>query len=408
MEFHLSRAQSPMLLAPPMFSLNFTATARVRGPLTEEGIRSALDRLSTLHPLAAVRAIAGPDGSPRWTTEGVPPIPLRIAERTGEEDWVHEVVREVPVPTDYRTGPMMRCVWLRGTEVSDLILVSDHVTADGRASLIALRDLLRLIADPSLTLDPIVPASMADLLDPETKARILKMVADAPPPPPMGEFRMPPPSHDPLQVIPMEFTEKETASLVARCKAEETSVTGALCAAFLPLFAAREPSAPVRRAEIPIDMRNRFARPAGDGYDVYISLALIDVDCAPMRGFWEIARSAKRALEAVPADDLLRAPTIVLHVADSFPFPEAFHVKYDISISNLGRVDLPKAYGPLRLESIYAPTFNGSQPGHRILGVTTFAGRMRCTFTSCDPEAPGLAREARKRLAAAVGASQSS
>ena len=65
MEFKLTRTQSPMLLAPPRFSLNFTVSARVRGPLTEAGIRGALDRLRVRHPLTAVRAVAGPDGIAR-------------------------------------------------------------------------------------------------------------------------------------------------------------------------------------------------------------------------------------------------------------------------------------------------------------------------------------------------------
>jgi hypothetical protein len=403
MEFLLTRAQSPLLLAPPMFSLNFTVAARVRGSLTEAGIRGALERLRVRHPLTAVRAVAGPDGAARWTTEGVPPIPLRIVDRAADDAWVREVEREIPIPTDYRAGPLLRCVWVRGGEDSDLLLVCDHVTADGRACLAALRDFLRLLADSSLTLEPVIPPPLAGLLSPEQKARILALVASVPPITPTADYGMPPPARDPLQVVPIALSAEETAALAARCKAEGTSVTGALCAAFLPLFAAREPGAPLRRAEIPVDMRNRFARPAGDGYGVYMSLALIDVDCAPGRDFWEIARAAKAALAAVTEDQLLLSPVIVLNVADSLPFAGAFNVQYDISISNLGRVDLPVAYGPLRLESVFAPTFNASQPGHRILGVTTFAGRMRCTFTSCDPKTPELAREARARLTALIG-----
>jgi hypothetical protein len=77
-----------------------------------------------------------------------------------------------------------------------------------------------------------------------------------------------------------------------------------------------------------------------------------------------------------------------------------YTMDYDLSISNLGRVDLPSQYGDLQLEAIFAPTMNVMMDGHRILGVTTFAGRMNCTFTSRDPLAAAVAERALEILAA--------
>jgi hypothetical protein len=400
MEFKLTRAQSPMLLAPPMFSLNFTVAARIRGPLTRAGLQSALDRLRVRHPLTAVRAFAGSDGVARFTTEGVPPIPLRIVERAADSDWVREVEREIPQPTDYRAGPLLRCIWLRGAEWSDLLLVCDHVTADGFAAVYALRDLLSLLADERLNLPPLPPPALAGLLPKAALEQIAELVRSAPPPAPQQDFGMEQAAPQPLQVIPVALGEAETAALVARCRAEGVTVSAALCAAYLRPFAEREPGAPVRKVELPVDLRNRMARPAGEAYSVYMSLAVIDVDCSPGRGLWDIARAAAGALAAVTEEQLFFSPTVVLHVADFLPFDDPFGVHYDISISNLGRVNIPAQYGALRLESVFGPTFNASQPGHRILGVTTFGGRMRSTYTSRDPEAPALARRAGENLAA--------
>jgi hypothetical protein len=241
---------------------------------------------------------------------------------------------------------------------------------------------------------------MADLLPQDALDRIAQRVRGAPPPPAGEAFGVEPPAPDPLRVIPIALGQAETAALVARCRAEGTTVSAALCAAHLRPFAEREPGSPVRRVEFPVDLRNRMARPAGEAYYAYMSLAVIDVDCSPKRPLWDIARSAGGALAAVTEEELFFSPTVVLHVADTLPFDRPFGVRYDLSLSNLGRIGIPAQYGPLLLESVWGPTFNASQPGHRILGVTTFGGRMRCTYTSRDPEAPALARRAGENLAA--------
>jgi hypothetical protein len=107
------------------FALSFTVCARVRGPLTAEGLRRALDRLGRRHPLLAVRlAPVSEGGGACLTTEDVQSIPLRILERVSDTAWVREVEQEIALAFDYRTGPLCRCVWLRGAGTSELSLCS--------------------------------------------------------------------------------------------------------------------------------------------------------------------------------------------------------------------------------------------------------------------------------------------
>jgi hypothetical protein len=99
---------------------------------------------------------------------------------------------------------------------------------------------------------------------------------------------------------------------------------------------------------------------------------------------------------------LFTIPIVMMAVADQPLRMPVVNFNYDLSISNLGRINIPAQYGQLHLESIYAPTMNVFQSTHRILGVTTFGGRMRCTFTSRDPEAPQIVRRAGEIMAAMV------
>ena len=387
-----------MLISGLPISLSFTVAARIRGPLAPDKLPGALDRLRRRHPLIAARIAPDPDGAGAcFTTEGVPPIPFRIADRESDDVWVREVQREIARPFDYRAGPFFRCVFLRGPEVSDLIIVCDHLTADGRSSIYALRDLLRLLVDENLVLDPLPPPRLADLIPPPMLSRIKEIVAADPGVMPNRPAWQPPSAPaEPMRVIPFELNETETAALVARSHAEGATVQAALCAAFTLLFAERHPDAPVRFVETPMDIRSRLSRPPGEAYGNYISLALLRLDCSPGRAPWEIAREARRALAAVTDEQLFTIPIILMNFAERPLSTPPIDVVYDLSISNLGRIDIPEQYGPLRLESIYGPTLDVSLPGHRILAVTTFGGRMRCTFTSREREAPQILHRARE------------
>jgi hypothetical protein len=67
---------------------------------------------------------------------------------------------------------------------------------------------------------------------------------------------------------------------------------------------------------------------------------------------------------------------------------------------------LPTAYGSLRLEALYGPIF-AVMPGDRLVGVNTFDGRARFTFTSeratiHPPTADQLIQGAMDRLSAVM------
>ena len=53
--------------------------------------------------------------------------------------------------------------------------------------------------------------------------------------------------------------------------------------------------------------------------------------------------------------------------------------QYDLSLSNLGRVDVPTRYGALHLDALYGPVINGFE-GERGLGAITYDGVMRLVY----------------------------
>lgn len=403
-----AEAEAAVFLSEQPMTLNFAVSARVRGPLTLEGLTAALARLGERHPLLAVRAVPAADGTAYFTDEGVPPIAVRIVERVSDDDWVGEAERDTQRKSAYLTEPMIRCIWVRGQDSSDLVLVCDHIVADGRSAIFALRDLLELIADPEMAVEPLLAPPMPELVPAATIERIKAAFAAAdetpaatpghsgptagePAPPPDRPVRLPS-AAGPVCIVPFDLTAAETATLLARCRSERVTVQSAICAAFLTPFAEREPDRPVRHAEIPVDLRPRLSRPVGDSYGNMIGLNVIEVDCAPGGNLWDVARRASAALAAMRDEDLF-ATVQVQFALFGRTRRTPWQIDYDLSISNLGRIEIPAEYGDFRLESIYGPIFPATGAEHRILGISTFGGRLRGTFSSRgQAAAPLMAR----------------
>jgi hypothetical protein len=410
-------------------SLSGALAARITGPIDEDRLRDALAGLAERHPLAATRVAVGEGDRPCFTTEGVGPISLHVIGRTSDEQWLSELRREIQNPADYLAGPLLRCLWLRSSDASDLILIGEHLTAYGRYVVKALRDLLTLLADPSITLPPVMPRRLADLVPADVVERLRGMAAERSAEQPSGVADFPvhsPPnggrgtenghsaehsaqpdatSRPPLDISVHLLSWEQTTALADRCRQEGVTVQVALCAAFLMPFAEQNPDMPVRRAEVPVDLRPYLSA----GVDVYgnlISLALVDVDCRPGRGFWELARHAATALAAATREDRLFAtPFIAMQLFEQprNPRPGPWRTEYDVSISNLGRIGIPARYGSFTIESISPPIFPATGPNHRIVGVSTFAGQMRYSFSCRSAQARVLLERGRELLLEMVG-----
>lgn len=62
---------------------------------------------------------------------------------------------------------------------------------------------------------------------------------------------------------------------------------------------------------------------------------------------------------------------------------QSMRVTYDLSITNLGRVDFPIQYGSLRLEALFGPSLGGN-PEDIVLGVITIGDKMHLTLACTD------------------------
>jgi NRPS condensation-like uncharacterized protein len=424
-----------MWLGGQIVPMNFAMMARIGGDFSVEQLHAALARVRERHPLVAVRVAVDEVEGACFVSEGVPDFSVRVLTGCGDADWTAVVKEELGEPFVWDRGPFVRFVVLRGPDFSDLVAVCHHGICDGMAGAYLLRDVLQTLGEPAVSLAPLpVPPDLWALMPAAarvaprarfqmaaTKAllrvarlaqRIWRRVA---PPRPAVSTVEGLPTWKRFCVLGWALDEAQTSQLMARCRAEGTSVHAAICAAWLRAFAEMQPGRKswMRKVSSPISLRNRLTPSADEAFGLFMSVVVTAANCAPERDLWDIARDIKQELNKGSTDEkifrwLLNMQSMVsafsdadmLSVLDEFASQP---VAYDFSITNLGRLDFPVRYGPLRLEAMYGPAVNTSEQ-ERTVGVTTVGGRMTFTLAFRDFVLdPAAAEQLKARAMARLG-----
>jgi len=136
--------QSKEILNRRLGASNVLVASRVRGPLTPELLRRALDLLQRRHPRLR-STIEGPDAELRFSDERAAPIPLQVGRYADEAAAQVSELEELGRPIDARSY-LLRATLLVPEDKSRpcrLILLSHHAAVDGYSLVELLEDLVR-------------------------------------------------------------------------------------------------------------------------------------------------------------------------------------------------------------------------------------------------------------------------
>lgn len=167
---------------------NIVTAVRIRGALTPERLRSALDNAQQRHPLLGVNTILDSRGIPWFTSEGIGPIPLTVLKREGSGHVLRITERELNAHFDIDKPrrsrlPLMRVTLLSpedaSNEPSDMILCAQHTITDGMSMAFLVRDLLQFMTSPKQAVKILdVTASTHDIFPEAVRERIPKSYAE--------------------------------------------------------------------------------------------------------------------------------------------------------------------------------------------------------------------------------------
>ena len=384
--------------------VNFAITLRIRGSFTVDVFQQVLDKVKRKYPSSATKVIKETGRAVYQVPDPDLQFPIRISARKHSKSWVDEVTTEFTKPFDTYNEPPIRFIWLQGDEVSEIILICNHTFLDGYSAVYLVRDLLDYLGDSNLDVEPgTYSTAMAELIPDflgkrsviwrgKVKAALLKTVLALKPQKKDQWKEMVSLAKRPYYVIPWVLTAEQTASLIESSHTHGATVHAALCTAFLRAFGEHYKNGWMRTIQSPIDLRKRLPSQLKESLGLYIHLLDFNVNCALKRDFWEVAREIKQNFKHYSEDKLVFGSMLetIVFLDDLFSVitPQIVAqtytgVEYDLSISNLGRLDFPIHYGSLILEALYGPAI-GTNPQEITLGVATIGSKMHFTMTFTD------------------------
>lgn len=144
MERQLGIFETAETLTDAYAPFNVVGVIEFESGISTKGLRTALDRAQRRHPLLRAR-IRRHRGAFHYDLDEVPPIPLEIIDRTGEDQWRRIAETELNRAFDIETGPLMRCSLLvgkSGTTASELVVSFLHTIIDGNSAINLVREIL--------------------------------------------------------------------------------------------------------------------------------------------------------------------------------------------------------------------------------------------------------------------------
>lgn len=387
----------------------FTSVFPVKllGEIDEFRLRQALARVQKKHPLLRC-VINDTAGRPCFVLQDEPaPISLRIVERGAENDWQTEVRKEWVTPFNARFEPLVRLVWLRSENVHEFILVAHHCICDGISGINLLRECLTAYDQPDHDLgsydalggvEDIVPADL--LRSQRFRYRVRWKI---------GALRLalslkrsskrkraaPRISAEQMYFHRWHIGQGMLQALTERCRAENVTVLAAVSMAFMQAFRDVLGIQSLSKTYTMVNVRRFLPRLRGDAmFGIAPSVALGMKHLPPPQdmsadGFWSRARVTKtnltRRVEDMRADlySYLVGLEGLHRNYDKFVayFDEVPAVRH-LTLSNMGRLDLPQQYRSFQLERVYSPLVMVSPTPANTVVISSFGGQLEFAIVS--------------------------
>ncbi|PSL27079.1 condensation domain-containing protein [Chitinophaga ginsengisoli] len=376
-------------------TVNCIFTAKIRGALTLESLIDALGKIQQKHPLLGVVIRENENGRPYFVSDTkIPPIPVQIVERKDDDHWQAVSATEWHRTFDVRKGPLARVIWLRSNQVSELLLVLPHCICDGTSILTLMRELLQVLDKPETTLIPypsfasihdFIPDALSSSWKLKLKLGLLSKIAGI-------VLALKTRGAQPVQgkhyMVNWKLDKTATAALITACKIENTTLHAAFSLAFMEAHYQVMGAASHGKVICPVDIRRFIPEIKQDhlfAFAPIAELSISDIDT----NFWTKARQLKAdlttAIDKMDVRKLLLTSeyfhTTATRMVDFLKRTDGTH---DVTLSNMGKLDIPDQYDTFELETLYSPSAAFPWKNANTMVISTFRGQTDFSFISCE------------------------
>ncbi|MBG0743561.1 alcohol acetyltransferase [Cylindrospermopsis raciborskii LB2897] len=388
---------------------NLVTISRIRGYIHKPVLREALDLLQYRHSVLNSHIVTHQHNFRNrfylqtGTTEK---IPLRAVINSEEKEWQEVVNQEMNQPIDSGRY-LMRTVLIinqQNPKVNYLVTTLHHAIADGLSSVNLHSEIFTYyeqitsgnLLNPVSTLPPLPPPEkiLSHLKGAKLNGWILLLKIAweklTNPPQTLKVEKYVPILQRNSQIIHRQILSDTAEKFFAQCRAENATVQSALSAAMLLTVAKKILNQQHKSIRLNclsyFDLRRRLQPPIDEDNIGLLATSQMSFHTVTTNTyFWDLSRRIKQTLAAsIQRGDIFKMVFLAKHLINfCFLFPH--QIAATVSVSNIGKVNIPEIYGDLQLEEISFAGSHALYAGMFILHVATFQGKMLLNFVFSQP-----------------------
>ncbi|WP_353146505.1 condensation domain-containing protein [Chryseobacterium sp.] len=387
-----------IMYVDPETPVNCIFAAKIKGELPEQNFKTALEKIQQKHALLRVVIDSKSEKYPFFKEEkDITPIPLRIVERKTDEDWLTESQKEWKILFEKEKTPLARVVWVRGQEVSEVFWAIPHCISDGTTGVTLMKELLQLLDDPTLELEPYEAFTSVDEFLPSNfniktnkfKANLYLMFA-------RFFFLLQPKSKKRNlgkdYVLHQKLDPETTAQITERCKANGVSVHALLCAAFMQAFQEIKGKDAKGKVISPVDVRHFIPEIKEDHLFAFaptVDLAIKKRSSDLLNNARQIKEDLVQKIGKMEARELLWMGEQMHPIVDRMiSMLKSSNGGHDVTLSNMGRINIPSEYKNFKVDTIFSPTVAFPWLNSNTLTTSTYNRQMDFIFLSNEDFLP--------------------
>ncbi|WET51057.1 condensation domain-containing protein [Chryseobacterium indologenes] len=387
-----------IMYVDPETPVNCIFTAKIKGELPEQNFTTALEKIQQKHALLRVIIDSKSEKYPFFIEEKeIAPIPLRIVERKTDQDWLTESQKEWKILFEEEKTPLARVVWVRGQDVSEIFWAIPHCISDGTTGVTLMKELLQLLDNPALELEPYEPFTSVDEFLPSnfnvkskkfkaklylTFARFFFMLQQKSKKRNLGKD----------YVLHQKLDPATTSQITERCKANGVSVHALLCSAFMQAFQEVKGKEAKGKVISPVDVRHFIPEIKEDHLFAFAPT----VDLAIKKGSSDLLNNARQIKEdltqkigKMEARELLWMGEQMHPIVDRMiSMLKSSNGGHDVTLSNMGRINIPNDYKNFSIKTIFSPTVAFPWLNSNTLVTSTYNHQMDFIFLSNEDFLP--------------------
>lgn len=374
--------------------INCLFTVSIRGALSLQILTKALDKLQKRHPLLR-STISEDEYQPYFILKkDIEPIPIVQFSRDDENHWKTISKAQWHTYLDVGKGPLAKLVWVKGNEISELILICPHCIADGVSMTTLLRELLLLIDNLEYELED--QLFIEDLSCPlklsgwgkinlALKGYLGKCLARFFLPNKVNVAKILKPEAS--YMVHYRLNERDTKKILSLCKLQEASLYTIVGACLLKAYQNLFPEKFKGKLICPVDIRKFLTNLKEDQLFAFAPIIELGINKKDENSIWHIAKEMKndinKGINKINIAEILKmseefqsmVPKLMNHLLTK----DGTH---DFTFSNMGSLRIQEVFKTFEVIAIYSPTVSFPWRNPNTIVISSYKGILDLTFMS--------------------------